>query len=320
MENKKYTNIYLNQSNKNIKKRKINQRATNKSYNKNKTINKYNEISIKNYNEINFNKLLTSYHNFVNEKFSNYEFIPNKNYINKEHEILSKKMKEKEIFVITNIKINVKESNKKFNDFVNEIPPFSFEDNIISEIPDIPEFYCKENQLGKNKKNRQDYLIRKNKNIEIISMNTYLTPDEPLEEMNDEDINNQLDLNIDENETPNTPMINDQEIRTRLENIVNNYGYELDKIVNYWRNNKRRIKLFYGYEKDTDNIFYLIYGKDLDTNGRIKNIEYNRYWNWNDSWIVMNSEKSIKELYEVDSMEKKEILGKIDDIIKKFQI
>ena len=34
MENKKFANIYLSQSNKNVQKRNINQRASNKSYNK----------------------------------------------------------------------------------------------------------------------------------------------------------------------------------------------------------------------------------------------------------------------------------------------
>ena len=223
MENKKFKNIYLSQSNKNVQKRNINQRASNKSYNKYKTINEYNEKSLKSYNEINFNKLLISYHNFVNENFGNYEFIPNKNFINKEHEVLTKKLKEKQIFTITNIKIKVKEPKKKFNDFLKEIPSHSFEDNIIIKMPNIPELYCKENKLGKDIDNIEDYSTRKKENIKItiINTNTYLTPDEPLEETNDVDINNQLDLNIDENEIPNQPIINDHKA------IIIDTGYDM---------------------------------------------------------------------------------------------
>ena len=321
MENKKFANIYLSQSNKNVQKRNINQRASNKSYNKYKTINEYNEKSLKSYNEINFNKLLISYHNFVNENFGNYEFIPNKNFINKEHEVLTKKMKEKQIFTITNIKIKVKEPEKEFNAFLNEIPSHSFDDNIISEIPNIPEFCCKENKLGKHKNNIEDYLIRKNKNIETININTYLTPDEPFEEINDEDINNELDLNIEENEIPNQPIINDQEAINRLDKIVNENGDKLDNIVECWRKNRKKIKLFVGFENDTDNIFYRIYGKGLDKNGKIKSIEYHRYWiRHGEDWIEMNLEKSIKELYDVDSMKIDDLLERINDVINKFQI
>ena len=321
MDNKKYTNIYLSQSNKNIQKRNINQRSSNKSYNKNKTINQYNEKSLKSYNDKNFDKLLKSYHDFVNKNFSNYEFIPNKNLIKQEHEVLSKKMKEKEIFVITNIKIKVKEPKKEFYDFLNEIPPHCFEDNISNGVPDIPEFYCKEKKLGKKKDNRQDYINRKNKNkkIEIIPINVDLTPDEPLEEINDEDINNQLDLNIDENEIPNQPIMNDQEKIKGLEKIDNQQGNELDNIDDNSQNNEKKIKLYFGFEKNTYNIFFMIYGKDLDDNGKITNIEYNRYWIRHGEVLdPMNVEKSIKELYNVDSMTKEELLERIDDLINKY--
>ena len=190
-------------------------------------------------------------------------------------------------------------------------------------MPNIPELYCKENKLGKDIDNIEDYSTRKKENIKItiINTNTYLTPDEPLEETNDVDINNQLDLNIDENEIPNQPIINDQEEINRLDKIVNENGDKLDNIVECWRKNRKKIKLFVGFENDTDNIFYRIYGKGLDKNGKIKSIEYHRYWiRHGEDWIEMNLDKSIKELYDVDSMKIDDLLERINDVINKFQI
>lgn len=247
--------------------------------------------------------------NGVNYKINSNEF-------NKYLESLSESIEEKISEISGHIKNKIKDTNQEFNKFLNQITLDVIEDNNISKIPNIQELYYEKNQLGKNISNKDDYISRTNKLIEVINKNSNLFINEPLEEPNDQDniqnnniieSNNQLELNIDENEVPTQPIINDEEIRNKLKFIIN-----------YWRDNRKKIRLFIGYDENSDNIFYKIYGKGLDRNGKIKNIEYNRYWNWHDNWIIMNSEKSIKELYNVDSMEKQDLLGRIDDIINKF--
>ena len=322
MENKKYSIINVNRSNKNIQKGKIKQRYLNMSNDKNKNINNYNEISHKNFSGKNFNKFLESYHKFVKINFGNYDFKQKIILTKREQEVLSKKMKEREISVKANIKINVKEVKNEFYNFLNKTPPYTFEDNIICEIPDTPEFYCEENQLGQNKNNKEDYLFRKKKDIETININLNLSYDEPLEELDDEDDtnneNNKLELNIDENELPNPSIINDQEIRDRLEYIINHCGDKLDTITNFWKKKRKKIKLFIGFDKKSDNIFYMIYGKGFDKNGKIKNIELKRFWKWRDEWIELISENSINKIFDVDSMSKDQLLNRIDDIINAF--
>ena len=323
MENKKYSIINVNRSNKIKQKEKSKHRHLNMSNNKNKNINKYNEISHKNFSGKNFNKLLESYHKFVKINFGNYDFQQKIILTKREHEVLSKKMKEKEISVKANIEINVKEAKNEFYNFLNKTPPYTFEDNIICEIPDTPEFYCEENQLGQNKNNNEDYIFRNKKDIEPINININLnlSYDEPLEEPNDEDTNNennQLGLNIDEDELPNPSIIYDLELRDRLEYIIKHSGDKLDTIINFWKNNRKRIKLFIGFDKKSDNIFYIIYGKGLDKNGKIKNIEFNRFWKWRDEWIELRNENQIKKIFDVDSMSKDQLLNRIDDIINAF--
>ena len=236
-------------------------------------------------------------------------------------ESLTNNIEEKIYEILKSKKIKVRDTNKEFNNFLNKNNIYSFEDDILCEYPNFPEFYCKENQLGKNKNNNDDYTFRKKNKIETININLDLSYDEPLEELDVEDMNNeniQLELNIDENELPNPPIINDQEIRDRLEYIINHCGDKLDTITNFWKKNRKKIKLFIGFAGNKDDILR-IYGKGLDRTGKIKSIEFNRYWNRHDGdGINMNSEKSIKELYDVDSMKEEELLERIDDIINKF--
>ena len=297
MERKKYS--YKNE-----------QRHSNKSNNKKKTIDKYNEISNKNIDERNLNKLLESYHNYFRANFGNYKFV-------QKSDIFSQKMKEKETDMKANININIKESKKDFDNFVNSIPPYTFEDNIIINISDISELLLNnDDQCGKNKNNKSDYLYRKYKNIETVIINSDLAYDEPLEDQNEDnikedmnidiyDLNNKIALNQDENETPNQPIINDEEIREKFEYIVD-----------YWREHRKKIKLFAGYKRNFEDI-YVIYGKGLDRNGKIKNIELNRCLKMFD-YDRTSTEKSVKELFNVDSMTKEELSNKIDDIIKIF--
>ena len=236
-------------------------------------------------------------------------------------ESLTNNIEEKIYEILKSKKIKVRDTNKEFNNFLNKNNFYSFEDDILCEYPNFPEFYCKENQLGKNKNNNDDYTFRKKNKIETININLDLSYDEPLEELDVEDMNNeniQLELNIDENELPNPPIINDQEIRDRFEYIINHCGDKLDTITNFWKKNRKKIKLFIGFAGNKDDILR-IYGKGLDRTGKIKSIEFIRYWNRHDGdGINMNSEKSIKELYDVDSMKEDELLERIDDIINKF--
>lgn len=243
--------------------------------------------------------------NGVNNKINSNEF---NNYL----ELLSENIKEKISEISGHITIEIKDTNKEFDKFLTQNSLNYIEDNEKCKIPNIQNLYCEEYKLGKHKNNKDDYIFRTNNLIEVKNINRNLLINEPLEEPNDnsnlQNDFNELELNIDENEILNPPTINDEEIRNKLEYIIN-----------YWRSNRKKIKLFIGFDVNSNNIFYKIYGKGLDRNGKIKSIEYYRYWIWHgEDWIEMNLEKSIKELYNVDSMEKQELLGKIDDIINKF--
>ena len=262
-----------------------------------------NKIKIKKKTNNNNKKTL----NGVNNKFNSYEF-------NRYLESLSESIEEKisEISGFTTFKI--KDTNKEFDKFLNKNAFDSFEDNTKYKIPNIQGLYCDEHQLGKDINNKDDYIFRTNRLIEVMNINRNEFNNEPLNEPNDEsniqNDNIELELNIDENEIPNQPTINDEEIRNKLEYILN-----------YWRNNRKKIKLFIGFDTNSDNIFYRIYGKGLDKNGKIKNIEYHRYWIWHgEDWIEMNLEKSIKELYDVDALKIDDLLERIDDIINKFNV
>ena len=95
-------------------------------------------------------------------------------------ESLTNNIEEKIYEILKSKKIKVRDTNKEFNNFLNKNNFYSFEDDILCESPNSPEFYCKENQLGKNKNNNDDYTFRKKNKIETININLDLSYDEPL--------------------------------------------------------------------------------------------------------------------------------------------
>ena len=286
---------------------------------RNKTL-KVNELTKELGNEQTFNKLLKTYKDFVNKNFKSHTFeydgtdiFKNKEEIPEENPDLKSKIK-------TNINTKVKEPDSDFKNFLDTIIPDFLEENIICEIPDIPQFYGKESMLGKHKNNSSDYLRRR---TELIKDNAIIISEDlelnlPLSEINIEmDNDNNLnygkdlkELNVDENDGGSPSIINDKYIIIQRKNSIN-------AISEIWKVRSRKEILYIGIDPYNKKNILRIYGKRFDENGKIKIIEFNMYPIKLANLITL--EKTVKDIFNVDSLSKEDLIQRNDEIIKKFK-
>ena len=245
---KKNTNIYLNNVKNNLKKSDIKHKNSNgiKKVQKTKPPNFIERLSEKNMNQ-------------------NIETICNK-------------IDEIKANFLSNIIINVKETNKNFNDFLDNISTSFLEEDINSELPNIPEIYSKKNKLGLHKNNEDDYFERLKLIIDIEVIEEELEYDIPIKETkiiindnnSDKNINNiQIAINKDENILENNFVKDDiNEIKIKM--------YYINKILEIWKENRVKQKLYVGLEKNSKDVIFRIYGKIFDKERKRKVLEFNR--------------------------------------------
>ena len=285
---KKNTNIYLNNVKNNLKKSDIKRKNSN---------------GIKNVQK-------TKPPNFI-------ERLSEKN-MNQNIETICNKIDEIKANFLSNIIINVKETNKNFNDFLDNISTSFLEEDINSELPNIPEIYSKKNKLGLHKNNKDDYFERLKLIIDIEVIEEELEYDIPIKETkiiindnnSDKNINNiQIAINKDENILENNFVKDDiNEIKIKM--------YYINKILEIWKENRVKQKLYVGLEKNSKDVIFRIYGKIFDKERKIKVLEFNRISMKFDLRIKL--EKSVKELFNVDSLSKEELISRIDEAINQF--
>lgn len=267
-------------------------------------------IKRKNSNEIKNDK---------NIKLSNKFFLTEKTDKKLNIETLLNKTNEIKANLVSNIIINVKETNKKFNDFLDIIPTYFLEENIKCELPNIPELYSEQNKLGLHKNNIDDYFERLKLIIDIEVIEEELEYDIPIKEANividdnntEKNINNiQMGINKDENILENNYVKDDiNELKRKIISI--------NKILEIWKDNRVKQKLYVGFEKNSQDIIFRIYGKILDKEKKIKVIEFNRYSI--KFSLAFKLEKTVKELFDVDSLSKEELISRIDEVINQFK-
>jgi len=282
------TNIYLNNVKNNLKK----------SY-----------IKHKNSNGIKIIK---------NTKPPNFIERHSKKKMNQNIETLYNKIDEIKANFLSNIIINVKETNQNFQDFLINIPSSFIEENIQCVLPNIPELYSKKNKLGLHKNNKDDYFERLKLIIDIEVIEEELEYDIPIKEAkiivndnnSDKNINNiQIAINKDENILENNSVKDDiNELKRKM--IAINF------ILEIWKENRVKQKLFVGFDRYSEDVIFRIYGKILDKERKIKVIEFNRYAI--KFQLRFKFEKSVKELFNVDSLSKEELISRIDEIINQF--
>lgn len=275
------------------------------------TSNKRNDVKELNY-------LLKSYKDFVRKNFKNLDLNEEIKKNNKKQEIISEQIPEIKSNIISNILLKTKETNSDFNNFLDSISPDFLDENITCELPNIPELYIEKRQLGFERNNQNDYLRRKAeliKDNEII-ISEDLELDKPITEPNiemnnDKNINNiQAGLNIDEL-TRNIPTRDDQI-------VIQNKIKAMNNIVEICQPKLRKEIIFIGYDQDNKKDILRIFGKKFDKEGKMKVIEYNSF-NIKFNFGV-SIEKTVKELFGLDSISKAEIKDKINEIINKFKI
>lgn len=287
---KKNTNIYLNNVKNNLKKSDIKRKNSN---------------GIKNLQK-------TKPPNFI-------ERLSEKN-INQNIETICNKIDEIKANLLSNIIINVKETNKNFNDFLDIIPTSFLEEDINSELPNIPDIYSKKNKLGFHKNNKDDYFERLKLIIDIEVIEEELEYDVPIKETkivindnnSDKNINNiQIAINKDENIMENNSVQDDiNEIKIKMRNI--------NIILEIWKENRVKQKLYVGFEKNSKDVFFRIYGKIFDKERKMKVLEFNRISM--KFGLGIKLDKSVKELFNVDSLSKEELIPRIDEAINQFNI
>ena len=267
-----------------------------------------------------FEKLLRNYNNFVETNFKNYNYGKEAEEIKeiKKNDIIVDKLKEIKSEIETNILINIKEPNEQFNNFLESINHEYLEEDILLEIPDIPEFYEKNIKLGKNKNNKSDFIRRR---LEILKEDVYIDDrdldiDEPIlynfnENDENPDINIMSDnIRIDEPAIPNFTITDDV---LKILEMIN----AKQTIVDIYRK-KMKEKIYIGLVGK--NIIRII-GKNLilrDNHRLITNIEFISYSTR--FQLTIQKTKSIQELFKVDCMTKEEIIQKVPEIIKEFNI
>ena len=266
------------------------------------------------------NKLLKPYKDFVKKNFKNYQFDFENNGKDKKTEKFSNKNPNKNDDFFNNI-INIKYTNSNFENFLENIKPDFLEENIVCEIPDIPELFSFGNKLGKHKNNKNDYITRKERLIkdnELI-INEDLDINFPLEEENTEE--NELiedknidiireGLNVDQIVPEGLVSLNDQE-----EIMKRKIGINI--IIDIWKTRRKKELLFIGVDPTDKKSFLRIYGKKFDKDGKIKVIEINTYLKILEDIFFL--ELTVKEIFNVDSMSKEEILPRIGEVINKYK-
>jgi hypothetical protein len=217
--------------------------------------------------------------------------------------------------------MNIKDTNSNFENFLENIKPDFLEENIVCEIPDIPDLFSFGNKLGKHKNNKNDYITRKERLIkdnELI-INEDLDINFPLEEENTEE--NELiedknidiireGLNVDQIVPEGLVSLNDQE-----EIMKRKIGINI--IIEIWKTRRKKELIFIGVDPTDKKSFLRIYGKKFDKDGKIKVIEINNYLKILDD--IFFFELSVKEIFNVDSMSKEEILPRIGEVINKYK-
>ena len=277
-----------------------------------------------NHNETPFekelDKLLKPYKDFVKKNFKNYKFDFENKDKDKKSEQFSNKNPNKNDDFFNNI-MNIKDTNSNFENFLENIKPDFLEENIICEIPDIPALFSFGNKLGKHKNNKNDYITRKERLIkdnELI-INEDLDINFPLEEENTEE--NELiedknidvirdELNVDQIVPGGLVSLNDQE-----EIMKRKIGINI--IIDIWKTRRKKELLFIGVDPTDKKSFLRIYGKKFDKDGKIKVIEINTYLKILEDIFFL--ELTVKEIFNVDSMSKEEILPRIGEVINKYK-
>ena len=277
-----------------------------------------------NHNETPFekelDKLLKPYKDFVKKNFKNYKFDFENKDKDKKSEQFSNKNPNKNDDFFNNI-MNIKDTNSNFENFLENIKPDFLEENIVCEIPDIPALFSFGNKLGKHKNNKNDYITRKERLIkdnELI-INEDLDINFPLEEENTEE--NELiedknidvirdELNVDQIVPGGLVSLNDQE-----EIMKRKIGINI--IIDIWKTRRKKELLFIGVDPTDKKSFLRIYGKKFDKDGKIKVIEINTYLKILEDIFFL--ELTVKEIFNVDSMSKEEILPRIGEVINKYK-
>ena len=310
------TNLYLKELEKKSKIPKFKSKPKNSSSSKRNNAYNLNETLF----EKELNKLLKPYKDFVKKNFKNYQFDFENNGKDKKTEKFSNKNPNKNNDFFNNI-INIKDTNSNFENFLENIKPDFLEENIVCEIPDIPDLFSFGNKLGKHKNNKNDYITRKERLIkdnELI-INEDLDINFPLEEENTEE--NELiedknidvirdELNVDQIVPGGLVSLNDQE-----EIMKRKIGINI--IIDIWKTRRKKELLFIGVDPTDKKSFLRIYGKKFDKDGKIKVIEINTYLKILEDIFFL--ELTVKEIFNVDSMSKEEILPRIGEVINKYK-
>ena len=274
-----------------------------------------------------FEEVLSKYKEFVDKKFGNY--LKRQEKIKKDNDDIFNKTPEIKKKINLNVYISAKDTNEEFNKFLDSTYCEFLEENDVYDLPENNEFYSKENKLGHNKNNKNDYSRRRTlifkEDLLIIEKNLEL--DCPLqianlENNNKNDINIQPALNIDQNANQILPILLDL---NQTKNMIN----AIKIIIDIYRS-KAKDKIYFGFDvnrKNNNNSneinvrnIYKIYGKNFvyeNKQKKIKTLEYNNYSV--KFKVFLTKTKSIKELFNIESMTKEEILQKIEDIINKFK-
>ena len=146
------------------------------------------------------------------------------------------------------------------------------------------------------------------KDLEIIEP---LKEEEQIELDDDKDVDNiQLGLNIDNDVPQAFVVLND------LEEIIRRQ-FAVNKIIEFLET-KIKEKIYFGFDPVNKKDFVRIYGKKFDKNKKMKVIQYNNYIRILEDTIT--SELTVKELFNVESMSKEEILPRINEVIKIFKM
>ena len=313
------TNLYLMQLEKKTKLPKFKSKPKNSSSSKRNNAYNLDEINNKTLYEKDLNQLLLSYKSFVKKNFKDYQFNFENNDKDKKGEKFPNQNPNKNELLYDNI--NIKDTNSTFEKFLENIKPDFLEENIVCEIPDIPDLFCHGNNLGKHKNNKNDYTTRKTRLIKDneLFINENLEINLPLQEENIED--NELiedkninvireGLNADQNVPEGLISLNDQEeIMKRKINI--------NIIIDNWKIRRNKQIIFIGFDPTNKKDFIRIFGKHFDKNGKIKIIELDKYVKILDDIVI--SELTVKEIFNVDSISKEEILPRIGEVINKFK-
>ena len=310
------TNLYLKELEKKSKIPKFKSKPKNSSSSKRNNAYNHNETPF----EKDLDKLLKPYKDFVKKNFKNYKFDFENKDKDKKSEQFSNKNPNKNDDFFNNI-MNIKDTNSNFENFLENIKPDFLEENIVCEIPDIPDLFSFGNKLGKHKNNKNDYITRKERLIkdnELI-INEDLDINFPLEEENTEE--NELiedknidiireGLNVDQIVPEGLVSLNDQE-----EIMKRKIGINI--IIEIWKTRRKKELIFIGVDPTDKKSFLRIYGKKFDKDGKIKIIEINNYLKILED--IFFSELTVKEIFNVDYMSKEEILPRIGEVINKYK-